>query len=123
MRGKIASFAASVALAVATLASSASPANAAPIDIWQDADFTGGYSGLGELAPTYHGYYHNNGFRRWDSVSSLKNNTSHWQVFWYDHHCRGSGASYPAYTQKSWVGSNNNDRFSSHSPEWYQSGC
>lgn len=122
MRGRIGSFVATVTLVVAALFSPVSPATAADIDIWEDSNYTGGYSGLGELSRTYHGQYYNNGRQRWDSVSSLKNNTSHWQVFWYDEFCRGTGASYPPYAQIASVG-NNNDRFSSHAPEWYQSGC
>jgi hypothetical protein len=120
---KIAQLSIMLALAVAGAGLSAAPANAADVDLYQNRGGTGGYFGAGATAPTYHGYYFNNGTRLWDAVTSLRNNRGNWTTFWTNAHCSGSGYSVAPYTERPYVGATFNDTFSSHAPEWVRNGC
>ncbi|MGB2568995.1 hypothetical protein ACPFP2_11145 [Micromonospora citrea] len=113
-------------LAAAGVLVQVAPAQAATVDVWQNASYTGGYRGMGETQSTYHGYYFNNGTRLWDAVTSLKNHANNWTTFWTGHFCTGSGFSVEPDASggdRANVGTKFNDTFSSHAPEWMRNGC
>jgi hypothetical protein len=92
----------------------AAPANA-DIYLYQDANYSGGVYVTSSSNYSYHdGDTFSNGVRLADNVSSIYNYTYQYYTFYTDHYYAGESYYVSPWAMISYVGSNWNDRFSSH---------